>query len=422
VTKKSKSLVLCIDRDNDIGRKTDVEGPVVGWDRNLEVAEKLALEDPEDTDVNALYGALKLAKTMGLDVVTLTGDVPVGEVSDRKIADQLDKIIEEFNPRSVVVVTDGMDDEQLLPIIQSRIKIDAVRTIVVRQSKELEKAYFKFTNFLREISADPNLARLIFGVPGIALVLLALGGVQALSLILGVTGVYLVLRGMGWEESFFDSVLNFVKTLSIERIETVIYLIAVIALIISGGYMISDWRRYPIDISLDNMDATLNSISVFILNSDSITLFTISILVVIIGRILDLYASQRYVSTRRYLVLLGFIVLIRVILDSGANFIVNEEYGLGNFIFWGTVTICAFGVWTRLTEYLFMTEVGAIRRIVNELTDRDVYTSDGRHLGRVTNVFLDGMELSGIKVGKLKIGSEDVVSTDNVIIVNYSVK
>ncbi|MBD3262253.1 MAG: DUF373 family protein, partial [Candidatus Altiarchaeales archaeon] len=173
------TIVLCVDRDDDIGRHTGVRGPIVGVERNLRIAQRLALTDPADTDVNALYGALKLARDQGLEIATLTGDKNVGLVSDKKIARQLDKIIKEHNPKNVIVVTDGLDDEQVIPIIQSRVKINSVKTIVVRQSKELEKAYFKLTHFLKEISQEPDLARLIFGLPGIALMLLAIGGENA---------------------------------------------------------------------------------------------------------------------------------------------------------------------------------------------------------------------------------------------------
>jgi len=420
--KKGKSIVLCIDRDDDIGRKTDMKGPVIGWDDNIEAAQKLALSDPEDSDVNAIYGALKLARTMGIDVVTLTGSNPPTEESDRQVAKQLDDIIEEFNPRSVMVVSDGVDDEQLLPIIQSRIKIDAVRTIVVRQSKELEKAYFKFTNFIKEISEEPDLARLLFGLPGLALLLLALGGVQALSLIIGVTGLYLLIKASGKEEGFFEGAANFFKALSVERIETVIYLIAFISFVISLAYTYGELRRFPIELNLDNMDLTLNTISVFILNSSSLTYLMISFLVLVFGRIFDFYSTQKYVSIRRYLVLLAFIVLIRDLIDGGANFIVNEEYGIGNFILRGTVGIVLFGVWIKITEMLFITEIGAIRKLIQDLSDRDVYTSDGRHLGKVTQVLVDGMELSSLKVGRMKINGKDIVSMENEVIVNANVK
>ena len=53
-------LVLCIDRDNDLGRKGGVESPVVGRQANIDAALKLGMADPEDSDVNTIFGGIKL--------------------------------------------------------------------------------------------------------------------------------------------------------------------------------------------------------------------------------------------------------------------------------------------------------------------------------------------------------------------------
>ena len=44
-----KILVICVDRDNDIGEMLGVEGPIIGREKNLEVAKNLALKDPEES-------------------------------------------------------------------------------------------------------------------------------------------------------------------------------------------------------------------------------------------------------------------------------------------------------------------------------------------------------------------------------------
>ena len=46
----NKLLVICIDRDNDVGEKAGIVTPVVGRDACIEAAQRLALEDPEDAD------------------------------------------------------------------------------------------------------------------------------------------------------------------------------------------------------------------------------------------------------------------------------------------------------------------------------------------------------------------------------------
>jgi putative membrane protein len=56
VTKRT--LVLCVDRDDDLGRKVGIDGPVVGRDAVEEAARRLALADPEDSDANGLFAAV----------------------------------------------------------------------------------------------------------------------------------------------------------------------------------------------------------------------------------------------------------------------------------------------------------------------------------------------------------------------------
>ena len=38
--------VICVDRDNDFGRKAGIDGPIIGRKDNLRAAVKLALADP----------------------------------------------------------------------------------------------------------------------------------------------------------------------------------------------------------------------------------------------------------------------------------------------------------------------------------------------------------------------------------------
>ncbi|MEM2954983.1 MAG: DUF373 family protein, partial [Candidatus Nanoarchaeia archaeon] len=59
-TTKERLIVLCVDRDNDIGYKTGIEGPIIGKEKALEVATKLSLKDPEESDSNAIFGAIKI--------------------------------------------------------------------------------------------------------------------------------------------------------------------------------------------------------------------------------------------------------------------------------------------------------------------------------------------------------------------------
>ena len=55
----SRLLVICVDRDDDVGEKTGIQTPVVGRDACIEAAQRLALEDPEDADSNSIFAAIR---------------------------------------------------------------------------------------------------------------------------------------------------------------------------------------------------------------------------------------------------------------------------------------------------------------------------------------------------------------------------
>jgi putative membrane protein len=411
-----KPIILCIDRDDDLGRNTGMRGPIIGVDRNLDAAKKLGLRDPEDTDVNALFGAVKLARELNTEVVTLTGDRNVGLVSDRRIAEQLEKVVEKLDPESVIVVTDGLDDEQVIPIIQSRVKIDSVQTVVVRQSKELEKAYFKLTHFLKEISDDPALARLIFGVPGMALILLAVGGVQALSLILGLVGLYLVVRGMGWEEEAFRRLNEFLKSLSVDRISTLVYVISFIMLFVSLSYGYSDFQQNIGGFT--NPKSSLNTLSLLVLNSPAIEYFIWALIIAVLAKTIDEWSRSRFIQVRRLIILMGFIGLVSFITKSGAQFLLDETYVFGRFVLNSIFGVVVFAILTKVTELMFKSEIIAIKDIIYSIKGLKVFDVEGRELGKVSRVYVEDMKLDGIRVGHKHIDADNIESVENVIVVN----
>ncbi len=147
----SKTLVLCVDRDNDLGRKTEIKSPVIGREANLKAAEKLALADPEDSDVNCMFSAIATHdKIEDSEIATICGDVNIGVISDKKIAEELDEVLSKVKPDSVILISDGAEDEYIIPIIESRIKIDGIKRVVVKQSKTLEGAYYLLTKFMED--------------------------------------------------------------------------------------------------------------------------------------------------------------------------------------------------------------------------------------------------------------------------------
>ncbi len=407
-----EKLVLCVDRDNDLGEKAGVVGPIVGVKDNLLAAQALALKDPEDTDVNAVFEAVKTAQELGAEVVTLTGDKSVGVASDIKITKQLEDIIRKFKPEGVILITDGAEDEQILPIIESRVKIISIKTVIVRQSRELEKAYFTALHFMKEIEEDPTLARLVFGIPGLILLFLAIGGIldvmfQAMTLILAIIGGYLIIKGFGYEEDVFSRISSFLSSMSLERASTLTYMIALIPLILG---LLAGLDTYD-----DTKPIGFEFIaSAFIIGSADMVL--IAVIVVIIGHIIDDYRSGKYLNIRRDLMIFAFLFLLVIAVKSGAKFLLNEiglyDFGRYDFALELILGIVIFVFMIIFTKYMFIEEIRARRKLIDRFQGGDVYDENNHKVGRISKVLLDGTSLVGIKVGRKKITMDNIISTE----------
>ncbi len=193
-----KTLVLCVDRDDDIGVKTGIKGPLVGREDNLSTATKLGLADPEDSDVNAMLSAVNMFDGMvkegaDVEIATICGDVRVGTASDIVLTQQLDRVLEEVRPDRVFLVSDGAEDEAFAPILSSRIRIDHVRRVFVRQTPGAESLYYVFSKQMR----NPKVRRKVIAPLGLVLFLFGLidflAPYAAAALALIFAGVYLIL-------------------------------------------------------------------------------------------------------------------------------------------------------------------------------------------------------------------------------------
>jgi putative membrane protein len=205
-------LVVCIDRDDDLGRKASVAGPVVGRAAVVDAAVRLATVDPEDSDTNALFASVSLLDELRgageeAEVCVLTGSPKVGVLSDRRVADQFDHVLAQLHATSAYLVSDGAEDEYLFPILASRVRVDGVRRVYVRQSASIESTYYTLVRALK----DPKLrAKTILPF---ALVLLILGiaaaggvliwGVIGLAIVLG---IYLIFWTFDVDEAIIESI------------------------------------------------------------------------------------------------------------------------------------------------------------------------------------------------------------------------
>ncbi|CCC41550.1 DUF373 family protein [Haloquadratum walsbyi] len=244
-------LVLCVDLDDDLGRKTGLQTPVIGRETIERAAVDLATADPEDSDVNVLFQGIhqydKLSHDQAVDediaVAAVTG-VDGGDVeANRVIGEEVDRVLAGLSTGeniNAIVITDGAQDESILPVIRSRVPIDSVRRVVVRQAQDLESIYYT----MKQVLADSETRGTILVPLGILLLiypfvtiasLFDVPGAVVLGIISGLLGLYTLSRGLGIEDVLDDIVARTRDILYEGRVTFITY-VAAIALIIVGGF------------------------------------------------------------------------------------------------------------------------------------------------------------------------------------------
>ena len=174
-----KLLVICVDRDNDVGEKTGITTPIVGRNACIDAAQRLALEDPEDADSNAIFYAVKtfedlVSKGYQAEIITVAGVENRGVQADEKIASEIREVIDKFSASGAVIVSDGEDDESVIPVIQNLLPVVSVQRVVMKVSRSVEYSYAVFGKYLKMIAYDSKYSKFFLGVPGL---LLLIGGI-----------------------------------------------------------------------------------------------------------------------------------------------------------------------------------------------------------------------------------------------------
>ena len=211
-----RTLILCIDSDDDIGIKGSVKTPIIGREANIQAATKLALSDPEEADANAMFGAVKLYDKLmkdypdeAFEIATIAGSGKGGVEADRAMVRELGRVQKQFVADGVIIVTDGFADEELVPIIQSRIPITSIHHVVVKHSERIEETYAVIFRYLKMLVEDPYYSKVSLGVPGILLVifgfLMASNQLENGGMVVAfVMGIVLVLKGFGWDSKLAE--------------------------------------------------------------------------------------------------------------------------------------------------------------------------------------------------------------------------
>ena len=246
------TLVICVDRDNDIGEKAGLETPILGREASIAAATRLGLADSEDSDINAIFEAIRVYDRLksenagSVEIALIAGDKNLGIVSDRKIGEELDKVLSSLEAESVILVSDGAEDECIIPVIQSRVKIDSVRRVIVRQSKPLESTFY----MMKKLIEEPEFSRTFLPPVGLLLVLLAISLLlelsgKAMGIILGAIGIYALLKGLGRERLLWDLLELIKQSLYSGRISFVAYICSIVLLLLGTFQgMVGSWDYY----------------------------------------------------------------------------------------------------------------------------------------------------------------------------------
>ena len=216
--KTEKILVLCVDRDDDVGMKAGVQTPVLGRKENVNAAASLALRDPEEADANAMFEAVRIYDNLvkgaksneEYEVATIAGSDLHGVEADRQLVIELTEVLNEFPATDVILVTDGYADEMVLPLIESRVPVTSVRRIVIQHSKSIEETAALFTRYMKVLVDNPRYSRMILGLPGLLLVVFAVLAFfpeysqHVLSILGLIIGLTLVVRGFRLDKAVGD--------------------------------------------------------------------------------------------------------------------------------------------------------------------------------------------------------------------------
>jgi putative membrane protein len=318
-------LVLCIDLDDDLGRKAGVETPVVGRAAIESAAVSLATTDPEDSDSNVLFEGLHIHDDITdeqVEVAAVTGVESGGVAANRKIGEEIDTILAGLSTGEDVralVVTDGAQDESVIPVIRSRLPIDGVHRVVVRQAQNLESIYYT----MKQVLDDPETRGTILVPLGILLLIyplavvaaeLGVPGAAVFGLISALLGLYVLFRGLGLERAIDKGVARARRGLYAGRVMLITSVVAaaLLAIGVVRGMGTLEVHTMPLN--------TIEVLAAFTFGA--IPWFAAAGITSSVGRITDTYLAERF--RWRYLNAPFYVLAITAVLYAVSAYLLGE--------------------------------------------------------------------------------------------------
>ncbi len=385
--KPERTLVLCVDRDDDLGVKAGVKTPVLGREENLNAAISLALREPEEADANAMFEAVRIydrlkkeAKEKQYQIATIAGSELGGVGADRKVASELTDVLENFLAGDVILVTDGFADEAVLPLIQSRVPVTSVRRIVIKHSESIEETAALFSRYLRMLVENPRYSRITLGLPGILMIILGLLWLYNLLFyawiaFLVIVGGFFLVRGFGLDRAVL-SFYKWVREYSPPPLPTQIATFSVItgALLIgigcyqAGALVAPTLQPFPTDFS-QWLALFPRLAGQFI--SQSITLIIIGVCVILAGRVSHFF-FERDPRFWRTIVIMVTCAWSQQIFYQASQILIKPD--LAQILQWELVAATIIGILLTVAAFLVTTLLQ--RRYVKFFTEKEEGTEE----------------------------------------------
>ena len=129
----------------------------------------------------------------------MAGKYNRGIEGDAKIAQEIDLVLDKYNADGAVVISDGEDDETVIPIIQGKIPLISIQRIIVRQSRSVEYSYAILARYIKILFYDPRYSKFFLGLPGALFITSGLSilfgfSKVAFALVLSILGLAFVVR------------------------------------------------------------------------------------------------------------------------------------------------------------------------------------------------------------------------------------
>ncbi|MEM2347650.1 MAG: DUF373 family protein, partial [Sulfolobales archaeon] len=244
-----------------------------------------------------LYRDLSKSAQSLVEVALVAGHEGSSSKAGIKISNELDKVLSKINVNDVIVVVDSVEDEKVLPIIQSKVNVVGVERVIVEQLRGVEETYMLLGRYLRKVLEERRFSKIFLGFPGILIlvysVFLMINLVTYVSPAISlVIAILLIFKGFG-----LDEVVS--KWWRMSPITRISLILTTISVVMTGVifYITLASRGYNYDVN-----------STILYLSNTIPFFLLSLIPLIVGR-LTLRVLRRSIKIWRDLIALILLLI-----------------------------------------------------------------------------------------------------------------